>query len=101
LVLHHHFFLAALISFGLSLVFWRAFGGFYPVSLFLISGSCAAIGAMTGWLLGKKLWVTMLAAALLRVIIFVAILGPSWWTLVTKQEVWWLSHHQIRVTMPN
>lgn len=75
--LPHHALLAGLVSFGLSGVFGLAFGVFMLIPFFVVSSACAIVGALIGWVAGKRLWVTALAAALIRVGVFVAVIGPS------------------------
>ena len=71
-----HLVLAGLVSFGLSTLYWIAFGVFFLWPFLIVSTGCAAAGAAMGLIAGGRLWVTALAVAILRNIVFLAAMGP-------------------------
>ena len=74
--LFQHLALATLISFGLSVSFWIAFGVFQITPFILVSLGCAFIGALAGRSLGNWLIVTAAATSLVRLGVFFAVANP-------------------------
>lgn len=68
-----HFVLALVISFALSVAFWGVFGVFELAPFFIVSLLCAAAGASIGVVFGKRLLVTGIATAVIRVAAFYAV----------------------------
>lgn len=71
-----HFALAALVSYGLSVGFWAAFGVFKTAPFILVSLACALIGALAGRALGNWLIVTAAATSLVRLAVFFTAANP-------------------------
>lgn len=65
-----HLALAAILSFGLSLGFWAVFGVFDLRGFWVVSTACALIGALGGYLAGKRLAATTLLTVIVRVAVF-------------------------------
>ncbi len=70
-----HVFTALVTSFGLSLFFWAAFHVFVPIPFFIVSTLCAAAGAAAGIAGGRRIWVTGLATAIIRIAAFILATG--------------------------
>jgi len=66
-----HLLVAVLVSYGLSVMFWLGLGVFNLMGFMLISALAAAVGLGAGWLMGKRLWVTLLASLLARLMLYV------------------------------
>ena len=67
-----HLLLALAVSFGLSLAFWAIFGVFVLVPFLVVSTLCALAGLAIGWLAGRRLAVTLIATAIIRIGIYFA-----------------------------
>ncbi|MEL7517681.1 MAG: hypothetical protein AAFN48_01860 [Pseudomonadota bacterium] len=76
-MIFRHALIAVLVSFGLSIFFWAAFGVFLAVPFLVVSTLCALGGGVVGWVAGKRLWVTAIMTALIRSAVFIAVLGPT------------------------
>ena len=73
-----HLLLALAVSFGLSLAFWAIFGVFVLVPFLVVSTLCALAGLAIGWLAGRRLAVTVLAPASIRIGICPAMSAGGW-----------------------
>lgn len=71
-----HIITALIISFGLSLLFWAAYGVFELAPFLIISTACAGGGALAGRIVRDSLAVTALATELLRAAVFFAVANP-------------------------
>jgi len=70
-----HLLVAGLVSYGLSVAFWLGLGVFNLMGFILVSAMAAALGLGAGWILGKRLWVTLLASLLARLGLYVLMTG--------------------------
>ncbi len=68
--LWRHIAAALTVSYGLSLGFWLFAGVFNLPGFVLVSALAAALGLAAGWLAGKRLWVTALAAMVFRLVLY-------------------------------
>lgn len=62
-----HLLAAAAIAFGVSLLAWFALGIFEPVSFVVVSAGATIAGAGLGLAAGARLWLTLMATAVVRV----------------------------------
>ncbi|WP_374762854.1 hypothetical protein [Yunchengibacter salinarum] len=65
-----HVMVALLVSVGLSLFFWAVLDTFVLMGFLLWSVVAAAAGALIGGRLVERLWVTVLATAVIRIAIY-------------------------------
>ena len=65
-----HFTLALCVSYVLSLCFWLVLHVFNLGGFIVISALCAFIGAMVGFLAGRRLWLTGLVTLIVRIVVF-------------------------------
>jgi hypothetical protein len=70
-----HFLVALMVSYGLSVAFWLGLGVFNLMGFILVSAIAAALGLGAGWLMGKRLWVTLLVTLLTRLALYVLMTG--------------------------
>ena len=68
-----HSILALAISFGLSTFFWLALGVFNLQAFWAVSIGCACLGVVFGLVFFRKLLVTGLATAMIRVLVFLIV----------------------------
>ncbi len=66
-----HIFAALLVSYGLSLAFWLILHVFNLPGFIFISLACALAGAAAGWLGGQRVWVSIMATFLLRILVYI------------------------------
>jgi hypothetical protein len=66
-----HAFAALLVSFALSVSFWLIWGVFVLPGFIVMSLLAAAGGLLAGWLAGKRLVITLVATAVIRIAIYV------------------------------
>ncbi|WP_300526986.1 hypothetical protein [Maricaulis sp.] len=69
-MLLRHALAALTVSFSLSAGFWLVWGVFVMPGFVVMSLAAAAAGLLAGWLAGKRLWVTILATAVFRLVIY-------------------------------
>lgn len=62
---------ALLVSFALSVSFWLIWGTFVMPGFIVMSLLAAAGGVLSGWLAGKRLVITLVATALIRIAIYI------------------------------
>ena len=66
-----HTLLALFVSYGLSIFFWLGLGVFNLVGFVVVSALAAAMGLGAGWVMKKRLWVTIMATLVIRVALYV------------------------------
>jgi len=66
-----HLLVALMVSYGLSVAFWLGLGVFNLMGFILVSAIATVLGVFAGWLMGKRLWVTVLATLLARLALYV------------------------------
>ncbi|VAV93675.1 hypothetical protein MNBD_ALPHA06-1011 [hydrothermal vent metagenome] len=66
---------ALVLSYGLSVFFWLGFGVFNLVGFIVVSALTAALGVASGWVLGKKLGITLLATFVFRILAYLLMTG--------------------------
>ena len=66
-----HALAALVVSYGLSVYFWLGFGVFNLSGFIVISALAAAMGFIAGWVMKKRLWVTIMATLVIRVALYV------------------------------
>lgn len=72
-----HLLLAAIISYGLSGLFWFGLGVFNLQGFVLVSAGCAIAGALIGYLAGRRMLVTAGATVVIRLAAFFVMTGGS------------------------
>lgn len=71
-----HLLVATLISFGLSIYAWIGLGIFALLPFLTVSSVCAFAGAaIGGWLAGSNIMITMGSTTLIRVAVFLVMVG--------------------------
>ena len=65
-----HYAVALLVSFALSVLFWVILGVFDWVGFVFWTSIAALLGSSIGLVADRKLWVTVVATALIRFLIF-------------------------------
>ena len=72
-----HLLLAAVISYGLSGLFWLVLHVFNLPGFIFVSAGCAIAGALAGYFAGQRLLVTAGATAAIRVAVFFIMTGGA------------------------
>ncbi len=65
-----HLLVAVLVSYGLSAFFWLGLGVFNLMGFVIISALAAILGVSTGWVMGKRLWITATASLAYRLALY-------------------------------
>lgn len=70
-----HLLVAALVSYGFSVFFWLALGMFILKGFIVVSAACALAGAAIGYFTGRKILVTVIATAVIRLAAYFAVVN--------------------------
>ncbi|PHS24609.1 MAG: hypothetical protein COA84_08935 [Robiginitomaculum sp.] len=66
-----HALAALFVSYGLSVFFWLGLGVFNLIGFIIVSALAAAMGLGAGWVMKKRLWVTIMATLVIRIALYV------------------------------
>jgi hypothetical protein len=70
-----HLLVAALVSYGFSIFFWVAHGMFILKGFIVVSAICALAGAAIGFFTGNKIFMTVIATAVIRMGAYYAVVN--------------------------
>ena len=58
------------LSYGLSVFFWLVLGVFNLGGFIAVSALCGVAGGALGYAAGKKMWVALVATAIIRIVVY-------------------------------